>query len=96
MDLVGSTVCCTVDLVIFACLHFRELLILGLFAKFGIREFTFSISSDIIIIIFARFLHSRICPPREICEKLKPREYYQIYCMSRVKKVDFETFTALQ
>ena len=38
----------TVDLVIFACLHFREFLILGLFTKFKIRVFSFFCSSDII------------------------------------------------
>ena len=58
----------TVDLVIFACLNFREFLILGLFTKFRNREFLFFFSNDIIIIIFARFLNSRICPPREIHE----------------------------
>ena len=56
----------TVDLVIFASLNFREFLILGLFTKFRIREFTFFFSSVIIIIIFARFLNSRIRPAREI------------------------------
>ena len=29
----------TVDLVIFACLNFREFLILGLFTKLGIRRY---------------------------------------------------------
>ena len=56
----------TVDLVIFACLNYREFFILGLFAKVRIRELSFFSSSAIIIIIFARFLNSRICPPREI------------------------------
>ena len=55
----------TVDLVISAGLNFREFLILGLFTKFRISEFFFFFSSAIIIIIFARFLNSRICPPRE-------------------------------
>ena len=62
----------TVDLVIFACLIFREFLILGLrrnFADFGtlqeFREFSFFVSSAIIIIIFVGFLNSQICPPRE-------------------------------
>ena len=58
----------TVDLVIFACLVFREFLILGLFTKFIIREFVFFFSSAIIIIIIVRYLNSRICPPREIRE----------------------------
>ena len=52
----------TVDLVIFAVLNFREFLILGLFTKFRIRKFLFIFSSAIIIIIFAGFLNSRICP----------------------------------
>ena len=41
----------TVNLVIFTCLNFREFLILGLFTKFRIREFIFSVRSAIIIII---------------------------------------------
>ena len=70
----------TVDQVIFACLNFREFLILGPFTKFKIREFSFFFSSSIIIIIFARFLNSRICPLKSRnSRKLKPREYYQIY-----------------
>ena len=56
----------TVDLVIFACLNFREFRILALFTKFRIREFFFI--SAIIIIIFSKFLNSRICPLREIRE----------------------------
>ena len=31
---------CTVDLVILACFNFREFIILGLFTKFRIREFS--------------------------------------------------------
>ena len=57
-----------VKLVIFVCLHFRKFLILGLFTKFRTREFSFSISSAIMIMIFARFLHLRICLPSEIRE----------------------------
>ena len=48
----------TVDLVIFGCLNFREFLILGLFTKFRIIEFSFFFSNVIIIIIFAKFLNS--------------------------------------
>ena len=48
----------TVDPVISACLTFREFLILGLFTKFTIHDFSFS---------FGEFLNSRICP-REIRE----------------------------
>ena len=55
----------TVDLVIFACLNFREFLILRLFTKFRIREFSFFSSSSIFL---NRFLNSRGCPPREIRE----------------------------
>ena len=58
----------TVDLVIFACLNFREFLILGLFTKFRMRELIFIFSSDITIIICMRFLNSQTCP-REIHEK---------------------------
>ena len=43
----------TVDLAIFACLYFRESLILGLVTEFGIREFSFDFSSALPIIIFA-------------------------------------------
>ena len=48
----------TVYLVIFACSNIREFLILGLFTKFRIREFSFFFRSDIIIVIFARFWNS--------------------------------------
>ena len=48
----------TVDPVIFASLNFREFLILGLFTKFRIREFSFFCSSATIIII----LPDRILP----------------------------------
>ena len=58
----------TVDMVIFACSNFREFLILGLCTKFENREFLFFFRSVIIIIIFARFLNSRIYHPREIRE----------------------------
>ena len=44
----------TVDLVIFVCFNFRKFLILRLFTKFRIREFSFLFSGAIIIIIFAR------------------------------------------
>ena len=63
----------TVDLVIFACVNFREFLLLGLFTKFRTREFLFFLSSTIIIIIFEEFLNSRSCPPRK---------YYQIYSIA--------------
>ena len=59
---------CTVGLVILACLFFCEYLILGLSTKFRIHKFSFFFSSSIIKIIFAIFLNSRICPPREIRE----------------------------
>ena len=71
----------TVDLVIFACLNFREFLIWGLFTKFRIREFFFS--SAIIIIIFVRFLN---LPSSRNSQKLKPREYYQIYSNGNLRK----------
>ena len=61
----------TVDLVIFACLNFREFLFLRLFTKFRIRDCSFFFSSAILKIIFASFLSSRICPPREIRENKK-------------------------
>ena len=50
----------TVDLVILSCLNFREFLILGLFTKLRIHEFSFFFSDAIIKIIFAIFLISRI------------------------------------
>ena len=46
----------TVDLVIFACLNFREFLISRLFTISKICEFSFFFSSAITVIIFARFL----------------------------------------
>ena len=58
----------TVNLVIFACFNFREFPILGLFTKFRIRDFSFVLRGAIIKINFARFLNSRIYPPREIRE----------------------------
>ena len=58
----------TVDMVIFACLNIREFLILGLFTKPRIRDFLFIFCSAIRIIIFAWFLNSRICPPREFAK----------------------------
>ena len=57
----------TADLVNFACLNFREFTIWRFFTKFRIREFVF-FSSSAIIIIFARSLILRVCPPREIRE----------------------------
>ena len=41
--------------------NFHEFLILGLFTKFRIREYSFFISA-IIIRFFARFLNFQICP----------------------------------
>ena len=55
----------TVDMVIFTCLDFREFVILGFFVR--LRVIYFDDSSAIIIIIFAIFLNSRICP-REIAK----------------------------
>ena len=43
------------DLVIFASFNFCEFLILGLFTKLRIREFSYFFSSAIIIVILARF-----------------------------------------
>ena len=54
------------NLVIFTSLDFREFVILGLFSMSRIRELSISMKISTIIIIFARFLYSRICPPREI------------------------------
>ena len=62
----------TVDLVIFACLNFRKFLILGLFTKFRIREFSFFFSSAIMKNNFHDILEiANLCSSR----KLKPREY---------------------
>ena len=58
----------TIDHVIFACLNFHEFLILEFFTKIRIREFSFFLISAIVIIIFARFLNSRIGRPLEIRE----------------------------
>ena len=46
-----------VHVLIFACLNFRGFLILGLFTKLKIREFSFFFSSAIIIIIFVTFFN---------------------------------------
>ena len=60
----------TVDMVIFASSDFREFVILRLFAKSRIRELSISIIGKAIIkiIIFVRFLNSRIFSLREIRE----------------------------
>ena len=56
----------TVDLVISACLDFREFVILGLFMKARICQLSISmIAGAIIRKIFVRFLNSQICPTRE-------------------------------
>ena len=57
---------CSVDLVIFVCVNFRECLIFRLITKLRIRELSLYFSSAIIIIIFARFLNSRQLKYREI------------------------------
>ena len=36
--------------------------------NFRVLKFPFFFNNAIIIIIFARFMNSRICPPHEICE----------------------------
>ena len=59
--------CDIVDLLIFACLDFHEFAIWGLFVKSIIRELSILMMGNaIIMIIFARFSNSRICPPLEI------------------------------
>ena len=52
--------CDAVDQVIFACSNFREFLILVLFTKLRICEFSFFFSRFIIIKIFAGFLNREI------------------------------------
>ena len=52
----------------FRVFEFSQFLTLWLFTKLGIREFLFCFRRAITIIIFARFLISRICPHREIRE----------------------------
>ena len=54
----------TVYLVIFACLNVREFQILGLSTEVQNPRIFIFFSSAIIIIIFARFLISRVFPPR--------------------------------
>ena len=56
----------TVDLVIFACLDFYELMILRLFVMSRICELLMSMIGGTIIIIFVRLLNSRIFPPGDI------------------------------
>ena len=60
----------TVDLIILACLDFREFVIFLLFVMSRICELSISMIGSNIIIIFARFLNSRIYP-REIHENQK-------------------------
>ena len=56
------------SMVIFGCSNFREFLILGLFTKIRIREFSFFFSSANLQILFAGFLNWQIFPLREIRE----------------------------
>ena len=58
----------TVKLVIFAGLNFREFAILGLLRGLELVNYRM-IGSPNIIIIFARFLNLRMCPPRGIRQK---------------------------
>ena len=69
----------TVDLVILACLNFRESLIMGLFTKIRIREFSFFFSSSITNNNFREILEFANLSSSRNSRKLKPREYYQIY-----------------
>ena len=48
--------------------NFREFVILGSFAKSRICDLSILVICSTILIIFARLLNSRICPPREIRE----------------------------
>ena len=90
---IGGVELYTVDLVIFACLNFREFLILGLFTKFRIREFTFFFSNAITRIIvvsllnpefallakFVKIKTSRILPdPQYLVRNLCPLEVFFI------------------
>ena len=69
----------TVDPVIFACFNIGEFLILGLFTKFRIREFSFFSSSVIIIKKIGEILEFTILSASQNSQKFKPREYFQMY-----------------
>ena len=68
----------TVDLVISVCLNFYEFLILGFFTKFKTGEFS---------VFYYRYYNNNFCKILEFAslsfsqnsQKIKPREYYQIY-----------------
>ena len=72
----------TVDLVIFACLDYREFVILGLFTKFRTRKLSISMIGSTIIIIFREILIFANSSFSRNSRKLKPREYYQIYSIN--------------
>ena len=61
------------DLVIFACLDFRDFVILGLFTKSRIYELSISMIESAYNNKFRKII--KLASSR----KLKPREYYQIY-----------------
>ena len=65
----------------FACLDFREFVVLGLFTKFRIRELSISMIGSTHDIIFCKILKFTSLLSSQNVQKLKPREYwaYQIY-----------------
>ena len=68
----------TVDLVIFACLEFREFVVLGLFTNHIIRELWISMIGSAHNNNFREILNFANLSLR-ISRNLKSREYYQIY-----------------
>ena len=69
----------TVDPVIFACLDFREFVILGFFTKARIRELSISKLGSTHNNNFRESLKFANLLPSQNSRKLKPREYFQIH-----------------
>ena len=81
----------SVDLVIFACLNFREFMILGLFTKFRIREFSIFFSSAIVLIIswdswIREFVHLAKFAKVKIYWVIPDLQYIQTVYVSRYYK----------
>ena len=75
----------TVDLIIFACLNFREFVILVLFTKSIIRELSILMIGSAHNNNFCEIIKFASLSSSRISRKLKPREYEQIYSIYGVR-----------
>ena len=79
----------TANLVIFACLNFRQFFIFGLFARSRIRELSISMIGSAIINNFREiFKFANLSFSRNL-RKLKIHEYYQIYRIRYIAYVNW-------